>query len=144
MTRSNPKPVEGARELLVRLRTPYGAQGLLLEINAEMRELIGKFTGMDFSNPADIYLAMRHLEEFLNRQNNRHADALEAALSAAPAPTAIPTVDEIAEAMADARLWKGSWTKMCEAERNVMRQGAEGVYSLLERCAAKEQADGQR
>ena len=84
---SNADPVEGARELVARLRTSYGAQGLLLELNNEMRELIGKFTGMDFSNPADIYLAMRHLEEFLNRQNNRHADALEAALSAAPAPT---------------------------------------------------------
>lgn len=43
----------------------------------------------------------------------------------------IPSVDEIAEAMADAGLWKGSWLQMDEPERNVVRQRAEGVYKLL-------------
>jgi hypothetical protein len=55
-------------------------------------------------------------------------------LAAAPRPElapALPSVDEIAEAIADARLWPGSWLKMCDAERDVMRQGAEGVHKLL-------------
>jgi hypothetical protein len=41
------------------------------------------------------------------------------------------SVDEIAQAIADARLWLGAWAQMCDAERNVMRQGAEGVHKLL-------------
>ena len=43
------------------------------------------------------------------------------------------TVDEIAQAIADARLWPGAWaTTMCDAERDSVRQGAEGVHRLLE------------
>jgi len=41
------------------------------------------------------------------------------------------SVDEIAQAIADARLWPGAWSKMSEAERDSIRQGAEGVHKLL-------------
>lgn len=43
----------------------------------------------------------------------------------------LPSVDRIAEAIADARLWPGAWLKMGEPERDGIRQGAEGVHKLL-------------
>lgn len=55
------------------------------------------------------------------------------ALTLAGVESVIPSVDEIAEATADARLWKGSWKDMGEPERDVFRQGAEGVYKLLQK-----------